>query len=74
MYKLARMTIQNIVKALLESGFSQRSLAKRLSENGCETSQPTIARIADDESYQTGSKRALALLSIYQQEITDKAA
>jgi len=61
------MNIQNIVKELLESGYSQKTLAEALTSRGVPTDQSTIHRMASNANYKTKADKAFALLSLHQE-------
>ena len=61
------MTTHNMVKSLIESGYTQTSLSDRLTELGVKTSQPTILRIQKDPQYQTAANRTLKIVTLYEE-------
>lgn len=68
------MTIQNIVNYLLKNGFTQQTLADKLTACGVLTAQSTIHRISREEGYQPGADKTLALVALHSELIKSESA
>lgn len=67
------MNAHDLVNYLLQNGFTQKSLAQKLTDEGVITRQPTICRMAKKPNYNARAEKWLLLNKLYEKTKASKS-